>query len=50
MISIQKEYDDSIPKNFPLDTNPIWRLHIINLKEKNQQNFNYFKSKLGKPF
>ena len=44
MISIQEEYDDSIPKSFPLDTNPIWRLHIINLKEKKSTKFKFYSS------
>lgn len=44
MISIQEEYDDSIPKSFPLDTNPIWRLHLFNIKEKNEIKFKIYVS------
>ena len=43
MISIQKENcDDSIPLSFPLDTNPIWRLHIFNLKDKKEIKFKFY--------
>ncbi len=44
MISIQDDYDDSIPKGFPLDTNPIWRLHLINLKDKNSTRIRFYVS------
>lgn len=45
MISIQNEIcDDSIPKSFPLNSNPIWRLHIFNLKEKKETKFNFYAS------
>ena len=45
MISIQKEdCDDSIPLSFPLDSNPIWRLHIFNIKEKKETKFKFYSS------
>ena len=45
MISIQKENcDDSIPLSFPLDSNPIWRLHIFNIKEKKETKFKFYSS------
>ena len=44
IISIQEDYDDSIPRSFPLDKNPIWRLHLINLKEKKSTKIKFFAS------
>ena len=44
MISIQDDYDDSIPKGFPLDTNPIWRLDLINSKNKNSNRIKFYSS------
>ena len=45
MISIQKEeYDDSIPRSFPLDTNPIWRLHIFDIKDRKEIKFKFYAS------
>ena len=40
----QEEYDDSIPKSFPLDTNPIWRLHLFDLKDKKEIKFKFYAS------
>ena len=42
MISIQQEeYDDLIPKSVPLNTNPIWRLHLFDLKDKKEIKFKF---------
>ena len=44
LISIQDDYNDTIPKSFPLDTNPIWRFHIINLIEQKIIKFKFYAS------
>ena len=44
LVSIQENYDDSVPKSFPLDTNPIWRLHIINLKDQKKIKLKFYAS------
>ncbi len=44
IISIQEDYDNSIPKGFPLDTNPIWRLDLINSKNKNSTRIKFYAS------
>ena len=44
MFSIQDNDDDTIPKSFPLNTNPVWRLHLINIENKNSTKIKFFAS------